>query len=319
MFKSTLRVAAGPSLSRAIPRQHAARRFISTAPPHQKSRSWRNSAARWGLAGALVYYYNAANTFAEEPQCMCCRSAGAALPRLTKQSDAVHAPPETSHERETMATVESVSEQRRARARKEAPPRSSQEHQTTAVAAAPDAEQAAPGSPEALEEEADQQGAFNEETGEINWDCPCLGGMAYGPCGEQFRAAFSCFVFSKEEPKGVDCIENFKNMQNCFRDHPDVYGSELEDDDEPAEGQEAAVKEEANKPADHGAAKSAESPTGSGSRYEASQQQAIDSTPPASNPAEQAPSSSPPGDVKQSVSAEDAEETLVPRSWHDSR
>lgn len=59
-------------------------------------------------------------------------------------------------------------------------------------------------------EEASQEGAFNEETGEINWDCPCLGGMAHGPCGEEFRAAFSCFVFSKEDPKGMDCIENFK-------------------------------------------------------------------------------------------------------------
>ena len=61
-----------------------------------------------------------------------------------------------------------------------------------------------------LEEEADQQGAFNPETGEINWDCPCLGGMAHGPCGEEFRAAFSCFVYSNEEPKGVECIEKFK-------------------------------------------------------------------------------------------------------------
>jgi intermembrane space import and assembly protein 40 len=61
-----------------------------------------------------------------------------------------------------------------------------------------------------LEEEADQQGAFNPETGEINWDCPCLGGMADGPCGDEFKAAFSCFVYSQEEPKGVDCIENFK-------------------------------------------------------------------------------------------------------------
>jgi intermembrane space import and assembly protein 40 len=66
------------------------------------------------------------------------------------------------------------------------------------------------GSPEALEKEAGQQGAFNEETGEINWDCPCLGGMADGPCGENFKEAFSCFVFSKEEPKGVDCIDKFK-------------------------------------------------------------------------------------------------------------
>jgi len=63
---------------------------------------------------------------------------------------------------------------------------------------------------EATEEEASQEGAFNEATGEINWECPCLGGMAHGPCGEQFRAAFSCFVFSKDEPKGMDCIPNFK-------------------------------------------------------------------------------------------------------------
>lgn len=59
-------------------------------------------------------------------------------------------------------------------------------------------------------EEASQQGAFNEDTGEINWECPCLGGMAHGPCGDEFRAAFSCFVFSKEEPKGIECIDNFK-------------------------------------------------------------------------------------------------------------
>ncbi len=63
---------------------------------------------------------------------------------------------------------------------------------------------------EALEEEADQQGAFNPETGEINWDCPCLGGMAHGPCGEEFKAAFSCFVYSNEEPKGMDCIDKFQ-------------------------------------------------------------------------------------------------------------
>jgi intermembrane space import and assembly protein 40 len=65
-----------------------------------------------------------------------------------------------------------------------------------------------------LDEEADQQGAFNPETGEINWDCPCLGGMAHGPCGEEFKAAFSCFVYSSEEPKGVECIEKFKSVDS---------------------------------------------------------------------------------------------------------
>lgn len=62
------------------------------------------------------------------------------------------------------------------------------------------------------QEEASQQEAFNEETGEINWDCPCLGGMAHGPCGEDFKAAFSCFVYSKEEPKGSECLDKFKSM-----------------------------------------------------------------------------------------------------------
>lgn len=52
----------------------------------------------------------------------------------------------------------------------------------------------------------------------------CLGGMPHGPCGEQFRAAFSCFVYSEQEPKGIECVEKFKDMQECFRAHPDVYG-----------------------------------------------------------------------------------------------
>lgn len=81
--------------------------------------------------------------------------------------------------------------------------------------------------------EGSEQGAFNPETGEINWDCPCLGGMAHGTCGEQFKAAFSCFVYSEQEPKGVECIEKFKDMQDCFRQNPDEYGPELVDSEEP--------------------------------------------------------------------------------------
>lgn len=66
-------------------------------------------------------------------------------------------------------------------------------------------------------------------SGEINWDCPCLGGMAYGPCGEEFRAAFSCFVYSKAEEKGIDCLEEFQTMQDCMEQHPDVYHDEDEE------------------------------------------------------------------------------------------
>lgn len=63
-----------------------------------------------------------------------------------------------------------------------------------------------------------------KQVDELILSTQCLGGMADGPCGEQFKAAFSCFVYSEAEPKGVDCVEKFKAMQDCFRLHPDIYG-----------------------------------------------------------------------------------------------
>ena len=41
-----------------------------------------------------------------------------------------------------------------------------------------------------------------QSNGTISWDCPCLGTQAIGPCSQQFRAAFSCYQFSTQEPKG---------------------------------------------------------------------------------------------------------------------
>ena len=81
-----------------------------------------------------------------------------------------------------------------------------------------------PGREEAVSEAEGGGGAYDPVTGEINWDCPCLGGMAHGPCGQEFRAAFSCFVYSEDEPKGINCVELFKAMQDCSREHPEVYG-----------------------------------------------------------------------------------------------
>lgn len=82
-----------------------------------------------------------------------------------------------------------------------------------------------------VEGEGHQAAAFNPETGEINWDCPCLGGMAHGPCGEEFKEAFSCFVFSETEPKGIDCIKKFEAMRTCFKQHPEHYKEELYEDE----------------------------------------------------------------------------------------
>ncbi|KAJ0023919.1 hypothetical protein NQD34_003818 [Periophthalmus magnuspinnatus] len=73
----------------------------------------------------------------------------------------------------------------------------------------------------------DEQGLILPN-GDINWNCPCLGGMASGPCGSQFKEAFSCFHYSKEEVKGSDCIDHFRNMQECMQKYPDLYPQEEE-------------------------------------------------------------------------------------------
>ncbi|KAM6927909.1 mitochondrial intermembrane space import and assembly protein 40-like [Xenentodon cancila] len=66
--------------------------------------------------------------------------------------------------------------------------------------------------------------------GDINWNCPCLGGMASGPCGAQFKEAFSCFHYSKEEVKGSECIDQFRSMQECMQRYPELYPQEEEKD-----------------------------------------------------------------------------------------
>ncbi|XP_070759057.1 mitochondrial intermembrane space import and assembly protein 40 [Enoplosus armatus] len=71
--------------------------------------------------------------------------------------------------------------------------------------------------------------------GDINWNCPCLGGMASGPCGSQFKEAFSCFHYSKEEVKGSECIDNFRNMQECMQRYPELYPQE--EDKESSQGE----------------------------------------------------------------------------------
>lgn len=161
-----------------------------------------------------------------------------AAPANPHSEGAVPAPPHFSDE--DLPTIDALIEEKRRQAAKAVPPPPAPKKQPAEPAATtpkPSEEKAAdkpsekadekpakedatavaapqgqlePGSPEALEHEAQEQGAFNPETGEINWDCPCLGGMAHGPCGEEFKAAFSCFVYSKEEPKGMDCIDKFQ-------------------------------------------------------------------------------------------------------------
>jgi len=74
-----------------------------------------------------------------------------------------------------------------------------------------------------LKEEADLPVGLITADGDINWNCPCLGGMAVGPCGVEFREAFSCFHYSKSEVKGSECVEKFAEMQLCMQKYPELF------------------------------------------------------------------------------------------------
>ncbi|PSS00680.1 hypothetical protein BD289DRAFT_465095 [Coniella lustricola] len=243
MFRAAVRSTPRAALQRVPIAPTAGRRFASTAPPPaDKKYSWKGLATRGALAFGALYWYNTSPIFADELSS-----------RLS---------PEPPHFSESdLPTVDAIVEEKRKKldarlnkAKQEetsaaatptstAPP--SNNDNTSAVASDDNGEK----TPEQLEEEASQQGAFNPETGEINWDCPCLGGMAHGPCGEEFKAAFSCFVYSNVEPKGMDCIDKFQHMQDCFRQYPDIYAREIADEDAtdaeieaPAAGDVAAVE-----------------------------------------------------------------------------
>lgn len=88
--------------------------------------------------------------------------------------------------------------------------------------------------------------------GDINWSCPCLGGMATGPCGAQFREAFSCFHYSTNETKGSECFEHFRSMQQCMAQYPNLYPVDKDDDEEhdqaDSQGTVAIVNQEQAQP-----------------------------------------------------------------------
>ncbi|OAA69125.1 mitochondrial intermembrane space protein Mia40 [Cordyceps fumosorosea ARSEF 2679] len=279
MFRTALQSGSRPATSalRTQALRSAPRRFASTSPA-DKSRSWKGSAVRWTLAGGAVYYYSTSSVFAEEA--IPAKQFSTAPPSFPEAAESVQLP-----------TVESIVEERKsqatAKATAQTPAKSAAEPTPSTQGAQKDQtaadSTAVAGSPlMGPEEENDQQAAFNPETGEINWDCPCLGGMAHGPCGEEFKTAFSCFVYSNEEPKGMECIDKFQGMQECFRKYPEIYGAELAEADDaedlpagdlelpagsqPPRGDQAATESQAPPPSDD---KAAETP----SRSDASEEQ----------------------------------------------
>ncbi|XP_078104567.1 coiled-coil-helix-coiled-coil-helix domain containing 4b [Sander vitreus] len=106
-------------------------------------------------------------------------------------------------------------------------------------------------------------------SGEINWNCPCLGGMASGPCGTEFKDAFSCFHYSKEEVKGSECLEQFRAMQECMQRYPELYPQEDE-----------KVQQEQSSETDQTSQDSASAETSGANSTSATKQDSTDSTQP---------------------------------------
>nr|CAB3263827.1 mitochondrial intermembrane space import and assembly protein 40-A-like [Phallusia mammillata] len=73
--------------------------------------------------------------------------------------------------------------------------------------------------------------------GEINWECPCLGNLPNGPCGPDFREAFSCWVDNREDEStfAEKCYENFVKWESCLSEHKDVYKSSNSSEDSTAD------------------------------------------------------------------------------------
>lgn len=75
-----------------------------------------------------------------------------------------------------------------------------------------------------------------EEMIEEALNCPCIASMKEGSCGDVFVTAYKCFLTSDTEPKGMDCMDGFKSMQQCLAEHPDEYNLNDDDDEENADG-----------------------------------------------------------------------------------
>lgn len=80
--------------------------------------------------------------------------------------------------------------------------------------------------------ESEQRRGVMLPNGEINWTCPCLGGLPYGPCGFEFREFFGCLPQSKEgeekddSKKTEECFPKFVAMKECFKQFPKLYPDE---------------------------------------------------------------------------------------------
>merc|ERR1712150_99403 len=78
----------------------------------------------------------------------------------------------------------------------------------------------------------DNQTDFNShpallEDGRPNFDCPCIGSLPHGPCGEFFKNSFRCWAKYKDESDSVnffqECQPLFIQWTECFEKYAGFY------------------------------------------------------------------------------------------------
>lgn len=73
--------------------------------------------------------------------------------------------------------------------------------------------------------------AVDPITGNINWECPCMGENPTGICGELFKSAFRCYVkhYQNQADDGLplECITSFQRLTECQESHPQLNVTEV--------------------------------------------------------------------------------------------
>lgn len=54
--------------------------------------------------------------------------------------------------------------------------------------------------------------------------------MVVGPCNIEFRESLSCFHYSTAEPRGSDCLKQFRAMNDCMSRYPNLYKKDEDTD-----------------------------------------------------------------------------------------
>ncbi|XP_050064813.1 mitochondrial intermembrane space import and assembly protein 40-B-like [Aphis gossypii] len=73
--------------------------------------------------------------------------------------------------------------------------------------------------------EPDQRPGHIFPDGSINWKYPSL--QITGPCKMLFKEAFTCYHYSQEESKGMECREKATATKTCMKQYPKVYSKFL--------------------------------------------------------------------------------------------